>query len=51
MRDEGFYWIRIDGGMLEVAEWSCGLWWTTKASLLVDESGMVTVHSPRLEEP
>ena len=48
---DGFYWIRNEGGGLEVAEWdeSAGLWFTTKAGQVDPEK--VEVTGERLDLP
>ncbi len=55
MRD-GFYWIRNEGGALEVAEWdeSAGLWFTTKCGQVGPEKVHEATGRPeigRLEPP
>lgn len=50
MREEGYYWVRIEGGAACVCSWSDGVWW--RGLEVIDSIEYhVTVLSARLEPP
>lgn len=50
MREEGYYWVRIEGGTACVCSWSDGVWW--RGLEVIDSIEYhVTVLSARLEPP
>ena len=51
--EDGFYWIRVDGGRPEVAEWDggAGCWFTTRGVHAEELAVRVFEGRLRLEEP
>lgn len=42
-RQEGYYWIRVNGGEAQVAQWVGDLWWLTGSEVPVREGDVEVV--------